>query len=497
MPRKAILLKSLTRGRIRASMNKYNLFNLYKKSKPDFRSMTLYQQKWLAKTETRGYHGEHLTESRWQVNFTPNLSSVAQLDSIEKTTKGETIPKTPIQLQTFAVLEKRLDFALFRAMFASSIRQARQFILHGNVKVNGVKIKSPGYELKAGDVFSCNPEKVLVALGREKPDFKTSAKITNKQVAKWNVFVKEVLNNPSKANEYVKKFLNNLEESERTKLLKTFEKSNVSTRENIILDALAIGVHNEELTRKALQEASKKSAESKPAEEVAKEAKAVEEQVSNELPASIYSSKYGSNQAITNKLLDVYKIIIKEVYKNEPQALFGKKRTELEKIVNDLLAQNSKPVRNIKQLSSEIHRSLTDPDVIEKQSESKSDIPEALKMDILKKLSKNRHQTLPLRDILASEDLTEVEKKTKIHLPFQKHFYGRQNPNKPYFTPWQPRPFLAPFAILPHHLEISFATCHAVYLRDPVARPGESEVITPFDISIHERAYMYYARKGK
>lgn len=59
------------------------------------------------------------------------------------------------------------------------------------------------------------------------------------------------------------------------------------------------------------------------------------------------------------------------------------------------------------------------------------------------------------------------------------------------------KPILAPFAILPHHLEVSFKTCHAVYLRDPVARPGHSEVISPFDLPVHERAYMYYIRRGK
>lgn len=44
-----------------------------------------------------------------------------------------------------------------------------------------------------------------------------------------------------------------------------------------------------------------------------------------------------------------------------------------------------------------------------------------------------------------------------IRLPWQSggHF-GLQNPDKPYFTPWAPRPFLSPFVIYPHHIEISF-----------------------------------------
>lgn len=44
---------------------------------------------------------------------------------------------TPYVQMTFAPLERRLDTAIFRAMFASSARQARQFVVHGAVKVNG------------------------------------------------------------------------------------------------------------------------------------------------------------------------------------------------------------------------------------------------------------------------------------------------------------------------------------------------------------------------
>lgn len=51
-------------------------------------------------------------------------------------------PLTPHMQMTFAPLERRLDVAIFRAMFASSTRQARQFVIHGYVTVNGKKVKS-------------------------------------------------------------------------------------------------------------------------------------------------------------------------------------------------------------------------------------------------------------------------------------------------------------------------------------------------------------------
>lgn len=47
---------------------------------------------------------------------------------------------TPFTQMTFAPLERRLDTAIFRALFASSTRQARQFVVHGAVTVNGKEV---------------------------------------------------------------------------------------------------------------------------------------------------------------------------------------------------------------------------------------------------------------------------------------------------------------------------------------------------------------------
>jgi len=50
------------------------------------------------------------------------------------------------------------------------------------------------------------------------------------------------------------------------------------------------------------------------------------------------------------------------------------------------------------------------------------------------------------------------------------------DPLKPYRTPWRPRYFLSAFAFIPKYLEVNHNIGHAVYLRDPVAKPGQSEV---------------------
>ena len=54
--------------------------------------------------------------------------------------KEKGVPRTPYMNMVYAPLERRLDTAIFRALFASSTRQARQFVVHGDVKVNGKKV---------------------------------------------------------------------------------------------------------------------------------------------------------------------------------------------------------------------------------------------------------------------------------------------------------------------------------------------------------------------
>lgn len=53
-----------------------------------------------------------------------------------------------------SLLEKRLDNMVFRMRFAASRKQARQFVLHGHVWVNGKKVTIPSYMVKEGDEIS-------------------------------------------------------------------------------------------------------------------------------------------------------------------------------------------------------------------------------------------------------------------------------------------------------------------------------------------------------
>lgn len=512
MPKKAVLLKSLTRGRIRASFNKYNLFNLYKKGKIDFRTKTLYQQKFHAKQETRAYHGEHLTEGRFNTLFSPKLNSVAQLDASLRKRGGNTnnkLKETPYILQTYATLEKRLEFALFRAMFASSIRQARQFILHGNVFVNGIKMRHPGYPLKPGDIFHVKQDKVLEALGAKKPSLKESLKIDKIQIEEWNQYVKDAKENPKKAwdekmakfknnnasyedkrefNEFIQQYRSNLEKEEHRELESSTNKNLLNQilklHCNKLKDDQSESNDNEKkqnntlLTLKDIQQLVNKNTTEKLAHSLMK----------------CYQDLIKSGLISWNKIFPLIKDKKNEDYENILKE-YGEKLSSLPKDFRETLSDNEKS------LIRSANKTLAE--VANKYSLQLSTYYRQLINDINSEnipYNPNWVDQLNFHPEVDFDKLKENERKEMkvIQLPWQKgHTYGRKDISKPYFTPWKPRQFLAPFAILPNHLEISFKTCSAIYLRDPIARPGQSEVISPFALNVHERAYMYYVRKGK
>lgn len=74
-----------------------------------------------------------------------------------------------------------------------------------------------------------------------------------------------------------------------------------------------------------------------------------------------------------------------------------------------------------------------------------------------------------------------------------------ENPHdssKPYATPWRPREWMSPFAFIPRYLEVNQRICAAVYLRHPVARPGQSEVPTPFSPTLSQLAFNWYLKRS-
>lgn len=75
---------------------------------------------------------------------------------------------------------------------------------------------------------------------------------------------------------------------------------------------------------------------------------------------------------------------------------------------------------------------------------------------------------------------------------------ARENPidaSKPYSTPWRPRPYMSAFAFIPRYLEVNHNICSAVYLRHPVARPGLSEVPSPFPQELSQLGFNWYLKR--
>jgi small subunit ribosomal protein S4 len=52
------------------------------------------------------------------------------------------------------LIERRLDNAVYKLGFASSLAQSRQLVRHGHYQVNGKTVTIPSYQLEVGDVVS-------------------------------------------------------------------------------------------------------------------------------------------------------------------------------------------------------------------------------------------------------------------------------------------------------------------------------------------------------
>lgn len=64
-------------------------------------------------------------------------------------------------------LETRLDNVVYRIGLASSLRQARQMVVHGHIRVNGKKIDIPSYAVSVGDTISLREKSREVSTFKE------------------------------------------------------------------------------------------------------------------------------------------------------------------------------------------------------------------------------------------------------------------------------------------------------------------------------------------
>jgi small subunit ribosomal protein S4 len=114
-----------------------------------------------AKQKLKGYYG-NITEKQFKRTYVE-----------AQRRKGNTAENL------IALLESRIDAVVYRCKFVPTVFAARQFVNHGHVKVNGVKVTIPSYRVKAGDVIEVRDKSksmalVLEAMGsaeRDIPDY--------------------------------------------------------------------------------------------------------------------------------------------------------------------------------------------------------------------------------------------------------------------------------------------------------------------------------------
>jgi len=63
------------------------------------------------------------------------------------------------------LLERRLDNVVFRLGLAGSRNQARQFVRHGHISVDGRRVNIPSYPVKAGQLIGVKGEDSLKVIG--------------------------------------------------------------------------------------------------------------------------------------------------------------------------------------------------------------------------------------------------------------------------------------------------------------------------------------------
>lgn len=72
-----------------------------------------------------------------------------------------------------------------------------------------------------------------------------------------------------------------------------------------------------------------------------------------------------------------------------------------------------------------------------------------------------------------------------------------QEPDKDDLTPFHLPLYASPWLFVPAYIEPNFATCSAIYVRHPTARPGYSEIPTPYDADgeVVRFAWEWYVKR--
>jgi hypothetical protein len=103
---------------------------------------------------------------------------------------------------------------------------------------------------------------------------------------------------------------------------------------------------------------------------------------------------------------------------------------------------------------------------------------------------------------MSSEELAGEELKTEQSVPTEGPELGGSSQGRSGsdsdkdLTSFNLPAYASPFIFIPAYLEVSFATCSVIYVRHPTARPGYSEIPTPYDADgeVVRLAWEWYSK---
>ena len=99
-----------------------------------------------AKQKLKGYYGD-LTEKQFRKIY-------AEAERVKGDT-GEML---------VGLLERRLDAVCYRAKLVPTVFAARQFVNHGHVTVNGIRVNIASYRVKEGDIIAVREKSKQMAM---------------------------------------------------------------------------------------------------------------------------------------------------------------------------------------------------------------------------------------------------------------------------------------------------------------------------------------------
>lgn len=314
-------------------------------------------------------------------------------------------------------------------------------------------MRYPGYLLNPGDMFQVDPERVMFATGA--PKSKTERRETRLERRKGEGEGKEGAEGAAEGAAEGEGENENAE-------AKTAEGEAEGKAEGKDAETKEAEAKEEELdTRETLKR-------------LMAQAKSVMSSDKSDLPAKRKQELRGFQKAVRRVLSR----------SESSNILTGNLETQFSELLTLLKTKRAKPSQN--QKKDKASQPTTETEAANPETEDAQ--PGEKLTEAFQAAAENRTEEVDTSEL--SDDEIDTLKRALVQM--------RDNPidsSKPYATPWRPRDYMSAFAFIPRYLEVNQNICAAVYLRHPVARPGFSEVPSPFSEGINTAAFTWYLKR--